>query len=351
LTAHGFLWIVLCLLIGLVPTIASASPAEDSPPFTAGFRAISTTAPGAGESIPIALWYPAQSPESEHFFDPYTLSVASGAPPAEGHFPLILASHGHAGSAMGRHEMGTYLARRGMIVAAPTHPGDNWADTSGAFTESQLAGRSRHLQATLNRVLADPELGPVTDPERIGAVGFSMGGYSVLTIIGGVPRKERIGGYCAGEQDDPLFCSPGRLSRIQAIQGPIRPVHDPRVRSAVLLAPAYGMLFDSEGLENVSVPIRIYRAAADAVLRHPHHAARIARLLPQPPEMVAVPNAGHFVFLPPCPPDFAEKAPDICRDPEGVDRAAFHRRLNREIFDFFQRTLPSSPSEPNRDSH
>jgi predicted dienelactone hydrolase len=344
-------WSVAFLLICLFPAIASGSQTEQSPPFRAGFRAIATEALISGESIPIAVWYPTQSTESEHFFDPYTLSVASGVPPAQGRFPLILASHGHAGSAMGHHEMGTYLARRGMIVAAPTHPGDNWADTSDAFTEGQLAGRSRHLQATLDRVLADPDLGPAADSEKIGAVGFSMGGYSVLTLVGGVPKKERIEGYCTEESDDPLFCSNGRLSRIRAIQGPVRPAHDRRVQAAVLLAPAYGMLFDSEGLENVPVPIRIYRAAADGVLRHPYHAARIARLLPRPPEMIEVPNAGHFVFLPPCPPDFAQKAPDICRDPEGVDRVAFHRRLNREIFDFFYRTLGMSPSEPKRDSH
>lgn len=341
---------LFAIAVLLVPLWAAAlaSGTEDSPPFRAGFRAVSAEDPANGETIPVALWYPTGAAESEHRFDPYTLSVANGAPPADGPFPVILASHGHAGSAMGHHETGTYLARRGMIVAAPTHPGDNWADTSGAFTERQLAGRSRHLRATLDRVLADPELGRAADPARIGAVGFSMGGYSVLTWVGGIPQKELIEAYCAEERDDPLFCSHGRMSRIRAIDGPIRPVCDSRVQAAVLLAPAFGMAFDAAGLETVTVPVRIYRGTADRVLRPPHHAVRIARLLPRPPEFVEVPNAGHFVFLPPCPPDFAEKAPEICRDPEGVDRAAFHRRLNREMFDFFHRTLNS---EPARDSH
>jgi predicted dienelactone hydrolase len=344
--------VVLPLILwGIFPPPLFGEEPEEPPPFQAGFRAVSATDPATGDAIPIAIWYPTGAEESEHQFDPYALSVASGGAPAAGPFPLILASHGHAGSAMGHHEMGTHLARRGMIVAAPTHPGDNWEDISGAFTERQLAGRSRHLRATLNRVLADPELGPAADADRIGAVGFSMGGYGVLTLAGAVPQTALIHEYCAEEADDPLFCSPERLSRLGSIEGEVRPVHDGRVRAAVLLAPAFGMLFDAEALEGVAVPVRIYRGVADRVLRHPHHAARIARLLPRPPEIIEVPDAGHFVFLPPCPPDFAETAPEICRDAAGMDRAAFHRRLNREIRDFFHRTLTLSPSEPKRDSH
>jgi predicted dienelactone hydrolase len=32
--------------------------------------------------------------------------------------------------------------------------------------------------------------------------------------------------------------------------------------------------------------------------------------------------------------------PDICADPEGFDRAAFHARFNAGMIAFFRRTLP-----------
>jgi len=54
---------------------------------------------------------------------------------------------------------------------------------------------------------------------------------------------------------------------------------------------------------------------------------------------VAVPGAGHYVFLAPCSPELARQAPQICVDPPGIDRGMFHARLNTEIEDFFRRTL------------
>jgi hypothetical protein len=35
----------------------------------------------------------------------------------------------------------------------------------------------------------------------------------------------------------------------------------------------------------------------------------------------------------------ALRLPNICKDPRGIDRAAFHLRLNTEMVDFFRRTL------------
>jgi predicted dienelactone hydrolase len=57
------------------------------------------------------------------------------------------------------------------------------------------------------------------------------------------------------------------------------------------------------------------------------------------PEFYSVPGAGHFDFLPPCPPELATALPDLCRSQPGFDRAAFHVAFNREVVRFFQATL------------
>lgn len=84
-------------------------------------------------------------------------------------------------------------------------------------------------------------------------------------------------------------------------------------------------------LASVRVPIRLYEAERDEVLRHAVNAERIRSFLPR---------AGHYVFLAPCSAAFRREAPPICVDPPGVDRAAIHDRLNAEIVDFVRRTLP-----------
>jgi predicted dienelactone hydrolase len=56
-----------------------------------------------------------------------------------------------------------------------------------------------------------------------------------------------------------------------------------------------------------------------------------------------VPNAGHFAFLAPCTPALESIAPEICRDPAGLDRAAFHREFNPAVVAFFKAKLPAQP--------
>jgi predicted dienelactone hydrolase len=126
-----------------------------------------------------------------------------------------------------------------------------------------------------------------------------------------------------------------RRGGIQRLRPDWQIAHEPRVRAAVLLAPAYGVFFDRKGLADVTAAIRIYRAGSDDIVRHPFNEDQVRRALPRPPEYDVVPG-GHFVFVAPC---RRPSAATLCRDPAGVDRAAIHRRLNAEIRDFFDRRL------------
>ncbi|GBC59815.1 dienelactone hydrolase [Desulfonema ishimotonii] len=334
-------WLLIAIIAGAVmglPAMADENP-TDAARFSAGFRTLSAEDTVGQTPVPMSVWYPASGPEVPVTFWPYTMKLVRNAAPAEGRFPLVAISHGHGGSSLAHCDTATYLARSGFVVVAPTHPGDNYKDISQVATASQLEGRSRHMALSVDRVLADPALSEITDPGRIGVIGFSVGGYTALTLIGGKPEKDKIFPYCDAYPDDRLFCSGERLARLKRIAGGISPVHDRRIRAAVLLAPAYGMLFDKATLADIGVPVRLYRAEKDQSLRFPFHAGNIRRSLPVPPEYVVVRGAGHFFFMPPCPADFAEKAPDLCQDAPGTDRVTFHRQLNREIRDFFERTL------------
>jgi predicted dienelactone hydrolase len=66
---------------------------------------------------------------------------------------------------------------------------------------------------------------------------------------------------------------------------------------------------------------------------------RVDKNLPAPHEYHFVPNAGHFVFLVPCPADLAARRPELCVDPPGFDRAAFHRQFNAAVLAFFRAQL------------
>jgi len=89
----------------------------------------------------------------------------------------------------------------------------------------------------------------------------------------------------------------------------------------------------------VTVPVRLYRPTVDQVLRHPYNAEQVRRSLPKAPEYVEIEGAGHYVFLAPCSDALRRVAPEICSDPNGIERSALHARLNSEMVDFFERTL------------
>ena len=116
-------------------------------------------------------------------------------------------------------------------------------------------------------------------------------------------------------------------------------VHDPRIKAAVVAAPALGYTFGREGLKDISVPVQLWRAEDDHVLPNPDYAEAVRLTLPQPPEYHVVPNADHVDFLAPCTDRVRQAAPDICVSRPGFDRPAFHTAFDAKVVAFFERTL------------
>jgi len=108
------------------------------------------------------------------------------------------------------------------------------------------------------------------------------------------------------------------------------------LKALVLLEP-YGAPFEQKGLGSLDLPILIY-SASQSDLKAEGNALALAKALPRPPQQVAVPGS-HFVFVDPCSPILAARAPEICSDPPGTDRAAIHRRFRQEISDFLRANM------------
>jgi predicted dienelactone hydrolase len=295
---------------------------------------------GSDPAIETSLWYPTPADEAPWDAGPFRMAATRGAPPAEGPHPLVLLSHGTGGSPFGHAELAATLARRGFIVAAPLHPFDNFRDTSGFGTDLQLLGRPRHIAAVLDGVLADPLFGPRIDAGRIGFVGYSAGGYTGLVAIGGEPDFDRLPAYCRDNPDDRWLCIMPREAdrRREAMRRPDwRPVHEKRIKAAVLMAPAVAVAFERSALSRIDVPVLMMVAERDEVVL-PRTTEKLHLAFGRPAEHVAF-DAGHFAFLEPCGAQLAQSAPEICVDPPGVDRAAVQRRVRAETLGFLERTL------------
>ena len=285
-----------------------------------------------------AIWYPcAATPQrvalgrlTVQFIE--SLQGAKDCPVTGTKLPLVIMSHGRGGWFAGHDDVIDALVEAGFVVAAINHPGDNGGDSSLRDSLSVLASRPADMIRLLDFMLHDWKDRAVLDPDRIGFFGFSLGAYTGLVLAGGNPDFRRIAPYCP-EADTSPACAQFRRGDI-----PSNLPHEPRIRAAVLADTAANYAFTREGLAGVTIPLQIWRSEQGGAGVDPKNSALLANRLPVPPGIHTVP-AGHFAFLPPCTPLFAEKLPHFCSDPPGFDRTAFHRDFDASIVAFCRAQL------------
>jgi predicted dienelactone hydrolase len=247
--------------------------------------------------------------------------------------PLVIVSHGRGGW-FGQHsDTAEALADAGFVVAAIYHPHDNGNDRSQSDSLSILASRPADMIRLLDFMLRDWKDRAALDPVRIGFFGFSAGAYTGLVLVGGNPDVRRIAPYCP-ESRKSLDCEQFRRGDI-----PSNLPHELRIRAAVLADTAHNNLFTEEGLAGIQIPLLIWRSELGGGGIDAKNSALTASRLPGKPDVHTV-AAGHFAFLPPCPPPLAAAVPRICTDvPAGFDRAAFHRDFNASVVGFLREHL------------
>ena len=195
-----------------------ARPGVDAPelaalgPYTAGLTSLELVQPGQlnpleGESaatpfdraLSVRVWYPAvgggtpityrsalPGPDTKPV--PFTIRgiAIPDAPRAQGRFPLVILAHGLSNTPEVMAWLGENLATKGYVVAGP------------AFADPPISERAKiifpiarrpldiaFVAAELRR-LARSHRRPFEglDPSRVALIGYSMGGYGVITAAG-----------------------------------------------------------------------------------------------------------------------------------------------------------------------
>jgi predicted dienelactone hydrolase len=321
------MWLATLLAIGWAGVAQAA---------TVGFETLLVPVVG-DKPLQVALWYPSGAPEAPEPLALGAQTVARDAPIAGRNHPLIVISHGTGGSNSDHFDTAQALARAGFVVAAVSHTGDTYDDRSRALRISERPGHLVRLIDYMTGTWRALDALDALDARRIGAFGFSSGGFTVLAAIGGEPDLTLVGPHCR-EHPDYFDCRLGKSTGAIAPTVPAPVAHDPRIRAAVIVAPALGFTFAPAGLSRVTIPVQLWRAGEDSVLPHPLYAEAVRGALPAPPEYHVVPGADHFDFLPPCSAALATAAAVICGH-GNFDRAAFHATFNAEIVRFFRKTL------------
>jgi predicted dienelactone hydrolase len=327
-------------------SLATLLVAAQAHAYEAGWMQIQVT--GTTPDAPtttVALYYPTMAAPRTIPMGPFKLDVAIGGKPVDKVKALILLSHGIGGSELGHSILAQALARNGYLVAALRHPGDNWQDQSllGKSPERYFDERPRQASRVIDAILADPAwkdriTADIQGP-RVGALGHSAGGYTVLALAGAKPDLSRMRKHCQAEASkDPIFCSMSRAGEsIPTLPATTPTLKDDRVRAVVAMAPT-GVPLTAESLVGVRLATMIYEAELDRFLVPRFHAEWIASNLPAP-NLHRVPNAWHFAFMDT--PSMSLPSPDgdVAANPKGFDRDAFLKQLAIEIASFFDKAL------------
>jgi predicted dienelactone hydrolase len=337
--------IAACALACLLAAAAPAFAAQ------AGWRQITVPGlPNGQAPIPVLLYYPTQATERAIPMGPYLAHVAPQASPEAVFKGLIVVSHGLGGSELNHESLAEALARRGYLVAALRHPGDNWQDHSliARGPAAYLVERARHVSRVLDALLGDPQwsdrIAKDAQGPRVGTLGHSAGGYTVLALAGGRFDLARLRAHCdAHRAEDPIFCR-RRNGPDAPLPADAPSLADPRVHAIVAFAPI-GVVFDPVSLERIAIPAAIYVAEMDRFLVPRFHADWLAAHMPNAVFHV-VPNAWHFAFVDAPNESISSDDGDLRDDPPGFDRPAFLRQLRSDVPDFFDAAFAASAAKP-----
>lgn len=316
--------------------VASTVHAEPAQYRSVGLHHLVFADPLDARPVQALAFYPSSAPARSSRIDGYRVDASEGAPIAVGRYPLLMLSHGNTGTPLALHDLATALVRRGFVVVAVTHPGDNARDHSRLGTLSNLYGRPLQISAAITASLSDPLLAPYISGEQVGMIGYSAGAETALILSGAQPDLERLRQYCLERPLDADACKTKGV--LIADRADLSAEADPRIHALLLMAPL-SLMFGRHALAQVRVPALIYSGDKDQLLAIDKNAQALARKLPVTPNYKLLAGAGHFVFMAPCDDEQREHMAALCNDPDGVDREGIHLSLQSEAAHFFTRTL------------
>ena len=107
-----------------------------------------------------------------------TIDVWIDLPVTDEPRPLLIFSHGLTGHPTSHGLHRSDLARQGFVVVAPAFPLTNGRVDGAGLNVGDIDGQIGDVSFLVDAVMADPDVGPRIDPDRIGAIGHSLGGLT-----------------------------------------------------------------------------------------------------------------------------------------------------------------------------
>ena len=338
-----FLWAAMAL------SLACHASSE-----TVGMRSITFVSPERATNISALVWYPAVVGEKQAQTLIGDNAVFHGvpayqdAPIAGGRFPLVIIAHGgFRSSPYSVNWLAAALARSGYVAAIINPP----ALPAGQATQAVVDEfwlRPADLSTAITALTEQMPWSHNIAADRIGAVGFFLGGYTTLALAGARVDNAGFIDACKGEQQrfDCAWFEKGGVDLHQFDSEQLGQSYlEPRLTTAVVIDPEWTHIFSPVSLAAVELPVDLFNTGPWASAESPLNASALADTL-STSHYTTIEPAGKYSSFAECKPKgvfiLKEEGADasLCDDgPENPARAETHQRIVNEILSVLDRQL------------
>jgi predicted dienelactone hydrolase len=274
------------------------------------FDAARGAAPLVDRLLTVELWYPARpAPQAarvqytaqlpaEPPAAPKSFSIPGiavrDAPPAGSGLPLVIVSHGYSNDPVAMTWLTENLASKGYVVAAIHH--DDPPITDRTRVAGPLLRRPLDIAFVAQTLQSQLAAERLVDPARTALIGYSMGGYGVLTA----------GGAALDPQGGAVKLVPGGLMLPFARGGALRDAMLVKgLRAVVAISPAGGgslAVWGAEGLSMITAPLLLIAGNQDKTVDYATGARAIYSMADGARRyLLTFKEGGHAIGLNPAP--------------------------------------------------
>ncbi|WP_295621714.1 alpha/beta hydrolase [Chamaesiphon sp. GL140_3_metabinner_50] len=187
--------------------------------------------------------------------------------------PIIVISHGVAEDRTTYGYLAEHLASYGFAVTSIEHVGGDanrfrqyFSGLAPAPKATELLERPRDVSFFLDELQRQAQTDSTlrqVDVDRVGLVGHSLGGYTVLALAGAQIDFERVKQSCTPNRSLNLSvllqCRANELS-----PQPYR-LQDPRIKAVFAISPLGSTLFGKQGMSQIRVPVFLLGGGEDII--------------------------------------------------------------------------------------
>lgn len=354
--------VTMRLTLAFMALLYASVPAFAGNP--AGVQSLSIASPARGTALDVTVFYPSKGDGEPILIGQNRvfegMPASKNATIEKGRFPLVLLSHGSGSRVEGMAWIATKLAEAGFIVAGPNHPGTTSGDSTPAATP-RIWERTQDLSTIITALTNDTGWQPSIDQDRIGVLGFSLGGSTAMELAGARADLDAYIRYCEDYammmdcrwfqggrgfvNDEPVTVEKLDLRTIDKARFE-QSNRDARIVSAVVVDPGLAAAFKPESLRGIDIPLTIINLGSTGKIPVAVLADKLVKQIPNA-AYTQVDNSDHFSFLPVCKQGAAEFLrsvgdPDPICEEDGLRlRADIHKELIGIITRAFERALKS----------